>query len=195
MWGVSPFTTLWKALGEHFHDPRLLQLFGRYATYTGSSPYEAPATLMLIVNVEQQGVWLVEGGIMRLAKALADVATRKGVNIRVNTKVTEIVVKNGRATGAVLQGGEQQYPLDAFDLVLLSCCSPPCRTAPVARPPETVISVTGVLTRTTAPWRVARPARACASRTMPPWTSQTPCCSTWAMSMSVAGDWNGEEPL
>jgi 1-hydroxycarotenoid 3,4-desaturase len=106
MWGVSPFTTLWKALGEHFRDPRLLQLFGRYATYTGSSPYEAPATLMLIVNVEQQGVWLVEGGIIRIAKALSDVAAAKGVNIRVNSKVAEIVVRNGRAAGVRLADGE-----------------------------------------------------------------------------------------
>ena len=48
------------------------------------------------------------------------------------------------------------------------------------------------------PWRhgcAARSARACASRTMPPSTSQTPCCSTWAISISVAGAWNGEDPL
>ena len=59
------------ALGEHFHDPRLRQLFGRYATYCGSSPFLAPATLMLVAHVEQEGVWLVEGGMHRLAEALA----------------------------------------------------------------------------------------------------------------------------
>ena len=35
---ISPCGSLWQALGEHFHDPRLRQLFGRYATYCGSSP-------------------------------------------------------------------------------------------------------------------------------------------------------------
>jgi 1-hydroxycarotenoid 3,4-desaturase len=50
--GISPFSTLWKALGEHFRDPRLRQLFGRYATYSGSSPFRSPATLMLIAHVE-----------------------------------------------------------------------------------------------------------------------------------------------
>ncbi|WP_204315165.1 hypothetical protein, partial [Klebsiella pneumoniae] len=34
---ISPFTTLWRELGRYFHDPRLRQLFGRYATYCGSS--------------------------------------------------------------------------------------------------------------------------------------------------------------
>ncbi|MGD0109573.1 MAG: NAD(P)-binding protein, partial [Rhodopila sp.] len=58
MFSISPFATLWKALGDHFRDPRLRQLFGRYATYSGSSPFQSPATLMLIAHVEQQGVWL-----------------------------------------------------------------------------------------------------------------------------------------
>ena len=50
---ISPFETLWGALGAHFHDPRLRQLFGRYATYCGSSPFLAPATLMLVAEVER----------------------------------------------------------------------------------------------------------------------------------------------
>ena len=52
-------------------DPRLRQLFGRYATYCGSSPFLAPATLMLVAHVEREGVWIVEGGMARLAEALA----------------------------------------------------------------------------------------------------------------------------
>jgi 1-hydroxycarotenoid 3,4-desaturase len=107
MLAVSPFTTLWKALGRYFHDPRMLQLFGRYATYTGSSPFLAPATLMLIVNVEQQGVWLVEGGIIGIAKAMAELAAAKGVTVRVNAPVAEILVKSGRAWGVRLADGEQ----------------------------------------------------------------------------------------
>ncbi|MCU0922879.1 MAG: NAD(P)-binding protein, partial [Burkholderiaceae bacterium] len=42
--GLGPFATLWARLGHHFHDPRLRQLFGRYATYCGASPWQAPAT-------------------------------------------------------------------------------------------------------------------------------------------------------
>jgi 1-hydroxycarotenoid 3,4-desaturase len=107
MWGVSPFATLWKALGEHFHDPRLRQLFGRYATYSGSSPFLAPATLMLIAHVEQQGVWLVQGGMIRLAQALSDLAVRQGVSLRVDAPVTEIMVRDGRAAGVALASGER----------------------------------------------------------------------------------------
>jgi 1-hydroxycarotenoid 3,4-desaturase len=70
LFALRPFETLWTALGDHFSDPRLRQLFGRYATYCGSSPFAAPATLMLIAHVEQDGVWVVEGGMQRLADAM-----------------------------------------------------------------------------------------------------------------------------
>lgn len=65
MWRTPPWLSLWQALGSHFRDPRLRQLFGRYATYVGSSPLAAPATLMLIAHVEQNGVWLVRAACAR----------------------------------------------------------------------------------------------------------------------------------
>ncbi len=104
--GISPFTTLWKALGEHFHDPRLRQLFGRYATYCGSSPFDAPATLMLVAHVEREGVWLVEGGMHRIAQALADASIRHGARIRYGATVEQVLLTAGRAGGVRLRGGE-----------------------------------------------------------------------------------------
>ena len=98
--------TLWRALGEHFHDRRLRQLFGRYATYCGSSPFAAPATLMLIAHVEQDGVWLVRDGMVRLADALAAGARALGVTLRCATGVDEILVSRGRVSGVRLAGGE-----------------------------------------------------------------------------------------
>ena len=107
MRGISPFATLWKALGEHFRDPRLRQLFARYATYSGSSPFAAPATLMLIAHVEQQGVWMVEGGMVRLAQVLSDEAVRQGATMRLAAPVARISVAAGRAAGIVLESGER----------------------------------------------------------------------------------------
>ena len=46
-----------KLLRPGLADPRLRQLFARYATYCGGSPWQAPATLMLVAHVEQEGVW------------------------------------------------------------------------------------------------------------------------------------------
>ncbi len=104
---IRPFDTMWGALGAHFGDPRLRQLFGRYATYCGSSPFRAPATLMLIAHVEQDSVWIVEGGMQRLAEALTACAERLGVSFQFGSEVSEIAVRGGRVGGVRLHNGER----------------------------------------------------------------------------------------
>jgi 1-hydroxycarotenoid 3,4-desaturase len=104
---ISPFATLSRALGGHFADPRLRQLFGRYATYCGSSPYLAPATLMLVAHVERDGVWLVQGGMYRLVQALARIASERGVVVRCAASVAQIEVERGRVAGVTLVEGER----------------------------------------------------------------------------------------
>lgn len=106
-WRIAPFATLWRALGGYFHDPRLRQLFGRYATYCGSSPYACPATLMLVAHVEQSGVWLVEGGMARIALVLAELAEARGAVFRYDAAVAGIRVERGRAAGVELATGER----------------------------------------------------------------------------------------
>ena len=107
LWRIRPFTTLWRALSGHFRDPRLRQLFGRYATYCGSSPFLAPATLMLVAHVEQDGVWLVTGGMQRLAEALARLAAKRGARLEYGTAATSIVVQRGRTAGVELADGRR----------------------------------------------------------------------------------------
>ena len=111
---ISPFATMWSELSTYFHDPRLRQLFGRYATYCGSSPFLAPATLMLVAHVEQDGVWLVDGGMHRIAVALRALIERHGGRVRCDSAVERIVVERGRATAVTLAGGER---LDASAVV------------------------------------------------------------------------------
>lgn len=104
--GVGPLRTLWRSMERNFKDPRLQQLFGRYATYTGSSPWQAPATLSLITQVEMDGVWAVQGGMTSLANCLERLCSLHGVQFRFNTHCDEILLSQGRASGVRLQGGE-----------------------------------------------------------------------------------------
>ena len=103
---IDPFSTLWKALGRFFADPRLRQLFARYATYCGASPFQAPATLMLVAHVEQEGVWTVTGGISALARAVAALAAGHGATLLTGAPVAEILVAHGRACGVRLADGD-----------------------------------------------------------------------------------------
>ena len=110
--GLGPLATLWQSLGRHFQDPRLRQLFGRYATYCGASPWAAPATLMLIAHVELEGVWRIAGGMHALARALAGLAERGGATLRYGTACRRILLQDGRACGVELADGET-LPADA----------------------------------------------------------------------------------
>lgn len=109
---TTPFQTMAAALARDFRDPRLRQLFGRYATYCGSSPYAAPATLMLVAHVELAGVWLVRGGMRRLAAAAAALAQAKGAAIRYDAHVAAIETAGGAVAAVRLADGER-IPADA----------------------------------------------------------------------------------
>jgi len=104
---ISPFATLWDELGRYFQDPRLRQLFARYATYCGSSPFTAPATLMLIAHAEQLGVWQVAGGMHRLAEVFSARAQAAGAVFRYGARVRTIVARNGRVAGVELADSER----------------------------------------------------------------------------------------
>ncbi len=158
---IRPYETLWGALGDHFKDPRLRQLFGRYATYCGSSPFEAPATLMLIAHVEQAGVWTVEGGMHRLADALGELATSLGVVFRYGAHVARIEVEKGRASGVVLASGERlsadkvvtNADAQALNAGALGAAVAPRRAAPVER---SLSAVTWSIRATTRGFPLAR---------------------------------------
>jgi 1-hydroxycarotenoid 3,4-desaturase len=104
---LRPFTSLWTALGGYFKDPRLRQLFGRYATYCGSSPWLAPATLMLVTHVEQAGVWQIEGGMHSLATALQSLLQARGVQLRCASTVERIRLHKGRVAQLELASGQR----------------------------------------------------------------------------------------
>jgi 1-hydroxycarotenoid 3,4-desaturase len=116
--GVGAFARLdshrsmWRSLQQRFAAPRLRQLFGRYATYCGSSPFEAPATLNLIAHVEAEGVYRARGGMRGLVDALERLARSLGVDVRHQHAVDRIVVERGRATGVVAR--ETVHAADAI---------------------------------------------------------------------------------
>src|ERR1700722_8830155 len=70
-------------------NPHLRQIFLRFATYNGSSPYLTPATFNIIPYVEAEfGAWYVRGGMAKIAETLAALAQRNGVTFRFDTIAT-----------------------------------------------------------------------------------------------------------
>ena len=109
---MAPFSSMWRAVSAQFADKRLAQIFARYTTYVGGSPFLSPAIMVLIWRAEAAGVWYVDGGMAALALAIADLATARGATIRRTTLVREIRVRAGRVIGVTLTDGEH-VPADA----------------------------------------------------------------------------------
>lgn len=102
---IDSLRTVHRANRSFFTDPRMVQLFDRYATYNGSDPYRAPATLNIIPHVEHtMGSYVIDGGMIALPRALARLAEKKGVIIHRSTPVEAIERKGKTVTGIRVKG-------------------------------------------------------------------------------------------
>lgn len=99
-WQLDAFRTLHKANSKAFRDSRLVRLFDRYATFNGSSPYRAPATLKIIAHLEHNmGAYFPSGGMYRIATALENLALELNIRVELNTEAQELVIVNKQVKG------------------------------------------------------------------------------------------------
>ncbi|NRB58700.1 MAG: phytoene desaturase [Winogradskyella sp.] len=100
------YTTLDGLNAKVFKDNRLVQLYNRFATYNGSSPYKTPGIMSMIPHLEQYyGTFIPKGGMHQITQSMFQLSKDIGVTYHFNTKVNEILVENNRACG-VLVGGD-----------------------------------------------------------------------------------------
>lgn len=94
------FSTMHQDNAAVLGDPKLVQLFDRYATYNGSDPYRAPGVLNIIPHFEHGiGTFHPENGMHDITESLMKLASDLGVKFRFNERVEEILVENGKAHG------------------------------------------------------------------------------------------------
>jgi phytoene desaturase len=97
--------TMHQANQSIFKDERLVQFYDRYATYNGSNPYTAPATLNVIPHLEQEfGAYFPTEGMYSIVTSLVNLATMVGVKFNYNSPVDEIILKGKTATGIKVKG-------------------------------------------------------------------------------------------
>ncbi|MEJ6661848.1 MAG: 1-hydroxycarotenoid 3,4-desaturase CrtD [Bacteroidia bacterium] len=74
-----------------FNNPKTVQFFNRYATYNGSNPYQASATLNVIPHYEFGfGAFFPKKGIRSIADALYQKAIHLGVIFQFSTQVSKV---------------------------------------------------------------------------------------------------------
>jgi 1-hydroxycarotenoid 3,4-desaturase len=140
---MAPGRSLAQSLAGQFADPRLRQLFGRYATYVGGSPYRSPAVLGLIWHSEASGVWRVAGGMHRLAAALHDLAADRGAAFRFGAQATRIEQQNGRPVAVHLADGTRL----AADLVVFNGDPKALTEGLLGSAPQRAVKPSGVRSR------------------------------------------------
>jgi phytoene desaturase len=97
LFASAPGRTLAGLARRFFTDPRLIQYACRYATYSGSDPYQAPAAVGCIPYLEHaRGAWYVDGGLARLRDALARMLADLGVVVHTGATVSQVLTADGR---------------------------------------------------------------------------------------------------
>lgn len=95
-----------RTVEAHFKSPLLRQLYDRYPTYVGSSPYRSPATLAVIPYIEYAfGGWHIRGGLYRIVESLVELARQAGIDLRLDARVEQIERTGRRVNGVRLAGG------------------------------------------------------------------------------------------
>ena len=89
-----------------------IQVFNRYATYNGSSPYKTPAMMAIIPHLEHNvGTFFPEGGMYAIIKAVEKLARELGVEIQTGQQVDRLIPEQGKVKKLVANNIEKSADL------------------------------------------------------------------------------------
>ncbi|MBP0462663.1 phytoene desaturase [Roseomonas sp. PWR1] len=102
---LRPWASLDTDLKRHFSDPRTRLAFTFQSKYLGMSPFRCPSMFSILSFLEyEHGIFHPRGGCGAVSEAMARVATRLGVEIRLGEKVERIAFEGKRASGVEVDG-------------------------------------------------------------------------------------------
>ena len=95
---------------KEIEEKHLVQLFNRYATYNGSSPYKTPGMMTLIQHLESHyGTYIPLKGMNDISNSLYRLAERKGVKFEFESEVEKIEIQNNQATGIIVNNKLKRF--------------------------------------------------------------------------------------
>ena len=114
-------TSLDKVNQQYFSNPHLVQLFNRYATYNGSSPYKTPGIMSMIPHLEMHyGTFFPKGGMHEIGQSLYRLAKSQGVHFELNTPVEKILIERQQARGVQTAKGIQEAEIIVSNMDIFS---------------------------------------------------------------------------
>ncbi len=137
---------------KYFDHPKLVQLFNRFATYNGSSPYKTPGIMSMIPHLEMNyGAFIPKHGMHDISKSLTQLAKDVGIKIHLNQKVDEILYENEKIIGLKINQEKQIFDvvvcnMDVYSAYnsLLKKATPPKKTLDQERSSSALIFYWGV---------------------------------------------------
>ncbi|MFZ1107817.1 MAG: phytoene desaturase family protein [Rhodomicrobium sp.] len=104
---LGSYRSVWDFVTKYFHSHKLRQALSIQPLLVGGSPFDTTSIYGLIHYLERKwGVFYAMGGTGAIVAALGKLMEEEGVDIRLNTTVSSIVIENGAATGVRLEGGK-----------------------------------------------------------------------------------------
>lgn len=94
----------------YFQDSRLADAYSLQTLYIGGAPRRTPALYSFIPYAEQRfGVWYIKGGYASLLPILRDAMASAGIEVKLRSAVTRIVVEEGTVKGIDTPDGFLPY--------------------------------------------------------------------------------------
>ena len=100
---LNIFITLDSLNKRYFRDKKLIQIFNRFATYNGSSPYLISGIMSIIQHLEHDlGVFMPKKGISDISHSLYSLALDIGVKFHFNSEIDQILIKDKSVVGVLI---------------------------------------------------------------------------------------------
>ncbi len=102
--------SMFEELGKYFRPDDLRLTFTFQSKYLGMSAWECPAAFMMIPYIEHAfGIYHVEGGLSAISEKMAELAMKKGANLRLSSPVKELILEGKKVKGVLLENGEKHF--------------------------------------------------------------------------------------
>ncbi|MCB0839489.1 MAG: phytoene desaturase [Bacteroidetes bacterium] len=104
---IQMFSSMRNHVRKYFTNPRLIKILEFPVLFLGATPANTPALYSMMNHADLTlGTWYPMGGMYKIVEAMVSLAEEQGVEIKVNTEVEKIIVKNGVSTGVATNQGE-----------------------------------------------------------------------------------------
>lgn len=92
--------TLHEVNEKSFSDPKMIQIFDRYATYNGSNPFQTPGIMEVIPHYEYNiGAYFPKKGMVDIVNSLVRLGEDIGIKFSYNSEVKEILYEESNIKG------------------------------------------------------------------------------------------------